>query len=549
MNIKKLKINKNLKNKFKKLILKKVPMALTIISISATMILTGCFSPKMTTKVDNTKPTTYTQTAVENFNKTVDNPYETIDEFDYSNSNINIESNYYNEFVKYIDNIETNYEFEDYYHIDEALSKYNAVKDKKVSHHTHKINSITPESIYNQVKVNNKKYLEEKANKFVSKFYDEFNDSELKNICTIISDVLNLYIDNGKVSDVDELKCILGDLKVVIKNTMSNAYVTNDNCMVISPSMIKAFKLKAKSKNQDVFKDVVAHETIHLIQKNCPDTMEYKTAIGSSVKFDDLKVNSLYWDWFFEASAEKNSMNYTKDPATTYEYFINYMDSLSLSTVLYKDNYPSQILDSSLIKDFDPLFKTFKATTEEQKREIIKMMFSLDIIEEKNKEFYNEFNPNATEEDYVKVDRKLKNSVCETMTKSFYKSLAETVKDNNLKLNDIFYLITIFESDLNSHLGYMKEDRYNDVKPFVEKYINIQNEFFYLLSTSKKYSQEEIENIFNSYGTTNRSKQENYSLSFLKNDKKDFINEIINRYDKYNIEQVRDSLKKINVNY
>ena len=171
-------------------------------------------------------------------------------------------------------------------------------------------------------------------------------------------------------------------------------------------------------------------------------------------------------------------------------------------------------------------------------------MFSLDIIETDNEEFLNKLNLDSNSDEYIKIKRNLKTSVCETLSKYFYKSLASKIKSSNLKLNDIYFLITVFESDLDSHINYTTEEKYSDNKDFMRKYLDIQSNFFYYLSSDNKYTQAEIESLFDSYGILNSSRQNNYDLSFLNDDKKIFIEKMLDNFKMSRTEQVRDSYAK-----
>lgn len=499
----KLVINKNFKEKLKKFKLMKIPASFVVAAVSINLLLTGCFPNKLNMNNYGNNNTSYVETYDDSnaYSTPEENSTTYLSKKSYENSDVFLTNEMYENFIKYIDEIETVYEYESYYKIDDALEKYENSVGKKATSHTHKLDSITEKSLYDKVKENNKVYLEEKQKEYVSNFYEEFSDDELKEICNIINDVVNKYVSNNKIEDIDELKCVLGNLKVYKRISMSNAYVTDDDCMIISPRMIESVG-KINNDNEDPYKSVVVHETMHLLQKNCCDNMKNKKSIGNSTKFDDIKINSLYWEWFYEGCAEKLCMNYTNDDAITYKNYIGYIESFSLSTILYEGNYEDQIIESSLSKNLNPLFKAFNANTKEQQKEIIKMMFSLDIIQCLNEDFVKEVygELDYDDQEYASLARNLKNSIFETMTKSFYKSLAESLKNNKLKLNDVFYMITIYENDLNNHIMFAEdEERLNDAKTFLNEYKDIQSNFFKYLSNSVKIDENELIDRFNSY--------------------------------------------------
>lgn len=96
-----------------------------------------------------------------------------------------------------------------------------------------------------------------------------------------------------------------------------------------------------------------------------------------------------------------------------------------------------------------------------------------------------------------------------------------------LTLQDVFYLITIFEADMNSHIEYidaLKKFEYN--KNFMKDYIRMQDNFFDTLA-SGGISRDEIIEGFQSYAlSVENSKSEkvtNCDLKWLLDDKKKYI--------------------------
>lgn len=537
--IKNIKFNKNYLKKKRKLKISKMVIGVVAVFSVATSTLTGCINRKSnTTSSFNNSTPSYSYSY-----SSFDNPLNKIDSYEYSNDGVIVTDSSYNEFVNYLDNIDTTYTYENLYEINNALNNYEQVKNFKVDNHNSPIKNITVDELFSVVKSNNRKYLEQKKKEYVSDFYEEFSDGDLRKICGIIVETINCYIEKGKVSNQEEVKCILGDLKIFERTTLTNAYVTDDNALMISPSMINTLKIKSSSSNQDVFKDTISHEAMHMIQKGCVhNTVTYR--IGNSFKFENLSINPLFWNWFYEGSAEKLSNNFTGDTPLVYNYYINYINSLSYSTILNDNNSVNELEETTLSNNLDSIFKYFGASNEESKKEVINMMFSLDIIEMDNEEFLNKLNLDKDSDEYIKVKRNIKTSVCESMTKYFYRSLSEKVKNSNVKLNDIYYLITVFETDLDSHLNYTSLDKYEDNKEFIKRYVEIQNNFFNYLTSDKRYSQQDLENLFDEYGTLNTNRDNNFNLNFLNNEKRQFIENFLSNISITRTEQVRDVLSK-----
>ena len=73
----------------------------------------------------------------------------------------------------------------------------------------------------------------------------------------------------------------------------SNAYVNEDNVFMISQNMIKIASIIYQDNN--VEKDTIIHECMHLIQKISGDPNKNYMQVGVSKKWNDLEVNPLEW--------------------------------------------------------------------------------------------------------------------------------------------------------------------------------------------------------------------------------------------------------------
>ncbi len=424
----------------------------------------------------------------------------------------------YNGFVKYVDQINTPYSYSEYYRLEDALGKYEALPDLKATKHDRLLENITVSELLKRVKSNNKVYKKEKEKDYTAVFYEELSESDLKKHCTTIVNTVNHYINAGKVDDINELKCILGDLKIFEKSVMSNAYVSDDNCLIISP-IAETMDIMTLGQDQDNMVATVAHETCHMLQKGCSHNNELVYAIGHSYKFDDMSIHPLYNNWFYEGAAEKLMVNATGFVPIVYKYYISYINSMNLSVVLKEGRGIYDTEETSLYNSLNPLFDAFFCKTEEEKNELLNLLFSMEIVETDDPEFKAVYDPDITEEELVDLKRELKNSVCETLTKYFYKSLAELATKNALPLNDIFYLITVFEHDLNSHIVFTNSEKREAAKDFISTYVDIQNRFFEMLAEGGDYSTPEITELFCGYGLITASEEKNFNLSALSKEK------------------------------
>ncbi len=438
-------------------------------------------------------------------------------------------------FENYLDNIDTKYDYSELFNTKAALDRYEANKyDININHSHDFLNgskSVDSNKLYSVVKENNQAYLKEHS----SSMYKELSKKEMQRICDIIAETINAYIKSNPEIDMNELSCNLGDLKLFSKNSGSNAFISVDNCLVVSPHMLNI--LEKMNKNADAYKETIMHEGVHIIQRSCDDDEKVNVGknIGISYKWDDFDVNPLDFKWLYEASAEKCQVNLTKDKPLVYQNMINYLESLSFSTILDNNVTVKQTENLSLQKNLDKLFEQFNCKTEKQKIELINMMMSINIIQIEPDDFEAKYQSVygkdlASDVDlYGQLKCVIKPEVMETLSKVFYRNLAEAVVHNKMTLQDCFFLIETFENDINSHIKYSDESYSTTNKNFIDNYVEIQNEFFYMLSLNGEYSQTNIESDFKGYHSVLSSKTgektNNYSLLWSNDIKSKYLTE------------------------
>jgi len=426
-------------------------------------------------------------------------------------------------FESYLDGTVTPYTYAHLYGIDEALAAYDSIRNSRVTTHDITISDVSSATLFERVKQNNAAFLSQKQEEYTSSFYEEFSDEELEKICDIVSGAVTCYMEAGLIEDTAELRCIMGDLKIFATITMTNAYVDDNNVLFISPDMIGTLNIKTFDDDQDVYVSTIAHETMHMLQKGCTHNNEIVYAIGNAYKFDDLEVNPFFWRWFYEGAAEKLVLNCTGYVPIVYEFYINYINSLTLSVMLDDDVALFDAEQSTLSNALEPLFALFDCQTAEEQQEILAMMFSLDFIETDNEDFKKAVDPDMTEEEIVAIKRDLKNSVCETLTKAFYSRLAKHCAAGNCTWQDVFGLITVFEHDVNSHINLNDEERRLASLPFTDRYTAVQNRFFDALAASNGMTADEVTALFDGYGLCDAEGNKNLTLSFLPQEKQDFV--------------------------
>ncbi len=518
-------------NKFKK----KVKYALVPIALATTVTLSGC------SLLANGNKAKYKTNKNTNTSQNNDSIVSEIEDNVVVEGNVPLNStgnklydnviNYSNndEFISYLNSLNTKYDYENLYNLDDSLNEYNKLllTDK----HDGSLSSITVDELMSKVLKNNEKY--KKENK--SSIYRELKNKELRNLCEIIVNTVNDFIKDNDSIDVNRIKCILGDLKILSqRSSFNNAFVTDDNCLVISPNMLKVAQL---INGEGTDKDVLIHEINHLLQKGCNCDLNknsnLKRNFGFSYGFKNIGVNSLDFSWIYEASAEKNMVNYTGHEPLVYKNRIGYLESLSLVNIANENYKVNDTEKLSFKRDLNDLYNYFNVSSDKDKREILNMMYSLEVMQASPDDFYknykNQTGNEKNDEIVDEVNYTVKSSICSTLTKLFYRNLSNNIKNKNVTLGDVFYLIHLFENDLNNHILYNSNKNYDYNKDFMNTYIDIQNNFFNSLAKNKNYSQDNIIDMFNNYTVNVKLSDSaivsNYSLNFLDNDKIKYLNQ------------------------
>ena len=556
-NIKNLRINKNIFNKGR--------MVLITVPLIATIVLSGCSfmadgeRAKYSYTGNNPNQTITQTTSSETSQKTdtyeqktidVDDlniPLKDIGDVDLTNIKLNYNSSQHVNFASYLDRVNVSYDYENIYNFDIALGEYN--KLVLSNSHNYKLGDLNSSSLYNIIKENNKEF--KKNNN--SSIYKELDSSETTKITNLIITTVNDFIKSNKDISVDRIKCVLSDLKIFKqKSAMSNAFVTNDNCLIISPNMMKfANIVNGDGTNEDVLK----HEIIHLLQKGCNCDLNknenLKRNFGISYGFKDIEINSLDFTWFYEASAEKNMVNYTGHNPLVYKNMIGYLESFSMANIV-KDPYKVNDTEKlSFKRSINDLYNYFGVSSESDKREILNLMYSLEVMQQAPSDFYEALEKEiGRKKDSTLIDEvnyAVKGSICETLTKVFYKNLSKSIVNKDVSLGDVFYLISVFENDINNHILYDSSNKYKNNEHFMETYVEIQDNFFSSLSINLNMSQDELEQYYNNYTSvikTGDTTSNNYNLKFLGNDKITYLKERESAFNKYAGPTIRNVLNQ-----
>lgn len=417
-------------------------------------------------------------------------------------------------YQNFISQIKVDYKYSDKFNIDGGLKVYNQLKSSNnvKSNNVIKNNQVSYDDLYNIVKKNNSKYMSENSGDV---YYKKINESILSEVIHYIVDTINYNIKTNKKIDLNVLDYKLSNLKICEYDDFGYAFYSHDDIVLaLNLSIIP----NTSNSKTTALQEVVSHETNHLLQDSLierDDNVEQN--YGFCYQFKNVDLNSLYWVWFVEAAAQSRALkqkNLTPSDSLVYDSGVLALDSLSATSAFVKNT--NLDLGSLMVKnDLNELFDYFGCKTDSDKKEILKLMIANNLVLETydiiySDAFYGMF-PNLDQYVYKK---ELKGSIGQTQAKIFYRNLAEKIKNKTVSVEEVFSLISIFETELSRNIGYASTENCNYLGDFYDTYSSIQKEFFELIASSLGISVDDVCLYYFSYhNTTNQSNLNNSLLN------------------------------------
>lgn len=459
-------------------------------------------------------------------------PYEYNPVYQYKSDNssqISLSSYGASSVLNYISNVEVDYPYADLYNMEEIKSRLNF--DTSVSSHKYsalnesgKLDATTLADI---IEKNNEEYLKPKPFG-----YENVDKEYILEITNLIVNVANHMYTLYPELDWERIYCNLGNLKI-LNNTGMLSYAQVNEELVLSISKNNT-EIVLNMKDENGFRDVIIHETIHILQLGCQceEIENCKRRAGISIYWDDFLLNTGDWTWLVEGSAERYMCRLTGDKAITYQYKMDYLSTFTLATML-RDSVDSDDLESlSFHNDPNKLFEIFGCKTEKEKDEVIKMMTTMNVLQMQPDRFYDEikehrgFDPRESDESLNKLSYELKPAVCISLTKEFYENLTNYVSENSVSANDVFFLINLFEGHMNQHLKFNSDATKEINEPFFREYKGIRNAFFSAIEAENPNL--DIDSLYDRYSIllpNSNNKSLNADLYSLDTKEKDYLTE------------------------
>ena len=443
-------------------------------------------------------------------------------------------------FKNKVGNIDVKYQHSELFGTELALERYNSIKEYESNASVYIINGkIDKSKLKTTILENNKEYL----SSYSGSRYSEFSSSDFNKVFNVFLESLEFIINNG--TDLGQLDEKLGDLKILKMTSNGNGVMTDENTILALNLDVIATN-QVKNPNIDYLRTVVLHETNHFGQINSENEKEkegYDRNMGISYRWDDLKINPLNYSWYNEGAAEKlMTAQYGKPiEPTVYPNNIKSMDSITLSALLRNDVDELTLAKLSLQTDLNELFKIFNCADEQDKIEVINMMYAFDITINQNAEFFTAYKDKYGKQIDNRYDyfNSLNSSIAQTLTKNFYINLSNYLISNDATLEDIFSNISIFETEMSRLTKYGSQSNLEENEAFISMYRGIQNEFFGIVAQYLGLDVEDITMFYNAYygdalsDVSTTSTLDEYELDYVNRildsrsmNKKNTINEV-----------------------
>ncbi len=315
------------------------------------------------------------------------------------------------------------------------------------------------------------------------------NEEDMRFCCEYICKTLNEELPKLAYTDqLDDIDANLANLSMFEGIGLTHAAIVDDGTMTFSRTLSENM-LWVSGFEQTVEK-TIAHETEHLMQKTSNahrDALGLERSYGFMAVWEDMEMDPLMYVWMIEAAAERLASNLYQTDPETYLTKVGYLDSLAFVTML--DGYHHDaVARTTQQSEFAVLYEMFRCETPEEQAELRYLLYAIEVIQEEPEGFLaayaRETGVEMTESQLVNLKINLKVSLLSTLSRYFYRNLAYLVTAEDLTLEEVLFLISGWEMDLHAHIGYTDTTRQQTIRPFLETYQQLQQDFFAQIAPS-----------------------------------------------------------------
>ena len=361
---------------------------------------------------------------------------------------------------------------------------------------------ITADELFDLVTENNRILLEERSLALRRELDEEF----LRFACELIAEVLTAELARHNFVNLDEIRYNVANLYILQAGRgMASGYISTSGGIGLNPNIMN--DVAVIRRNPLSTEITIVHEVQHLLQwvpcRERERDTSVSRAFGFMYEFEDLKVNSMYWDWFIEAAAERLAVDFLDAEVLAYITMVSYLDSLTFVNIFRDDVGVHDVARLTQQPSLEEFFAFFNAETPDEQREILNFFYAVEIIQLEPQDFmdiYEEWLGHPIElDDLIQLKVELRIGALETLTKAFYSNLSQAMVGRSIDLHDIFRLIAMYEATYNTHFSYDNPDRFHIIRGSLGNYLKMQDAFFAQIAEVLGVGVDDIKAGYNAY--------------------------------------------------
>lgn len=466
-------------------------------------------------------------------------------------TSIGIDNKEYKEIINVLESYNYEFSMSEYYDLENTLEIYNnTLYQKKKDTSIISNGQLDLYKLYNTVISNNNAYMNQDVNA-INSFLSQASKTEILNICNLI---IETYNKNPEIyGDIEYISDTLSHLKIFKFPTSPESAAVSDKDFILTfnPEMIKKFTNMQVFRNNtdddvDVSKTIFVHEAEHLLQKASND-FNYENGIETGfcriydkTNVNSLNVNSLWYSWLLEGSAELKMTETLSATPKLYDIKISYIRSYNLSRI-FEDSYDvNDLVNSAFVNDLDSMFKKLNINDKDSRMEFLKLMYSIQITQYDVDDFWEFYEKQEgitlTKEEKESIRMDIRTEAVKNLSSKYYKGLAKALKEGKIKdLETLFYLMRLWELDCCGHLNFANEAEYEHAKDFIIWQDNVEKSFISAISNSNNMSYDELISKYDNYHMlldVDGNIINNADFSNLSKEKQEYIS---NLYEKYSV--------------
>jgi hypothetical protein len=181
------------------------------------------------------------------------------------------------------------------------------------------------------------------------------------------------------------------------------------------------------------------------------------------------------------------------------------METLDLITMTDNNNIDGHEIERTTFnRDIEEFYEMLGQERGISEEEIVRMMYAMEIVQSRvpnYEELYEQtYNESFDGQDMTLIRQEYRLQFLREANKIFFNNLTyRMANEENLTLEDVFALMTIYEADLNYHLKYNQSDSLGASRTFLIEYSDMQANFLASIANANNMEYEDVLNLYNSY--------------------------------------------------